>query len=140
MNLSNQDIILKVENLQHSFGKFRVLNGINLQVKKGGITALIGPNGAGKTTFYNVISGKFKPSGGKVYFKGIDITGLPPHKLVKLKLLRSFQITNIFPELTVTENILIPLIIRTGKTFSFFKNISKYKELYEEADEIIDQI
>lgn len=140
MNISNQEIILKVNNLHHSFGKFKVLTGINLEVRRGGITALIGPNGAGKTTFYNVISGKYKPSNGKVIFNNIDITGIPPYKLVKLKLLRSFQITNIFPELTVTENIVIPLLLRTGKTFSFLKNVKKYRHLYSEANKIMENL
>ncbi len=135
--MKNKDYILKVENIHHSYGKFKVLMGVTLGVKRGGITALIGPNGAGKTTFYNVISGKFPPTKGKIIFNNIDITGLPPHRIVKLKLLRSFQITNIFPELTVEENILIPLILKKEKCYSFFKNLKKYKELYEEAEKIM---
>ena len=132
--------ILKVEDIYHSYGKFKVLMGISLEVRRGGITALIGPNGAGKTTFYNVISGKFPPTRGKVIFNNNDITGLPPHKIVKLKLLRSFQITNIFPDLTVMENILIPLIIKHGKCFSFFKSLKSYKEFYDEAEKIMDDL
>ena len=132
--------ILKVEDIHHSYGKFKVLMGISLEVRRGGITALIGPNGAGKTTFYNVISGKFPPTKGKVIFNSKDITGLPPHKIVKLKLLRSFQITNIFPDLTVMENILIPLIIKHGKCFSFFKSLKNYKEFYNEAEKIMDDL
>ena len=140
MNIQEKDIILKVENVFHSYGKFQVLMGITLNVKKGGITALIGPNGAGKTTFYNVISGKFPPTKGKIIFNNIDITRLPPHKIVKLKLLRSFQITNIFPDLTVIENIIIPLIIKNNKTFSFFKDLKSYKNFYKRAEEIIDTL
>lgn len=140
MTTQKKDTILKVDNIHHSYGKFKVLNGISLEVKRGGITALIGPNGAGKTTFYNVISGKFPPTRGKIYFNDIDITGFPPHKIVKLKLLRSFQITNIFPELTVEENILIPLILKRGKCYSFFKDLKKYKEFYIEAEHIMNNL
>ncbi|HEC32513.1 MAG TPA: ATP-binding cassette domain-containing protein, partial [Deltaproteobacteria bacterium] len=85
--------ILVVDNLHHQFGKFKVLSGISLEVPRGRLTALIGPNGAGKTTFYNVISGRYVPSKGKVIFDGHDITGMPAYKIVPLGLLRSFQIT-----------------------------------------------
>ncbi len=133
-------MILKVENLGHSFGKFQVLKNINLEVQKGGISALIGPNGAGKTTFYNVISGKYIPTEGNVFFKNINITKLPIHKIVNLGLVRSFQITNIFPELTVIENILIPLILHYKKTFSIFKKLKHDKELHEKALNILKKI
>ncbi len=138
--MQSENSILEVKDIHFSYGKFKVLNGITLKVKKGGITALIGPNGAGKTTFYNVISGKFSPTKGKIFFNGKDITGLPAHKIVKLKLVRSFQITNVFPELTVLENILIPLILEKGYTFAIFKNIKKFKDLYFQANEILEKL
>ncbi len=133
-------MILKVENLGHTFGKFQVLKGINLEVKKGVITSLIGPNGAGKTTFYNVISGKYHATEGNVYFKGKNITKLPAHKIVDLGLVRSFQVTNIFPDLTVIENILIPLILYNKKAFSIFSNLKKDEKLYEKAENILNEI
>jgi branched-chain amino acid transport system ATP-binding protein len=133
-------MILKVENLGHKFAKFQVLKGINLEVKKGVITALIGPNGAGKTTFYNVISGKYIPSEGKVFFKDIDITNYSADKIVDLGLVRSFQVTNIFPDLTVIENILIPLILHNKKTFSIFSSLKKDRELYKKAENILEKI
>ena len=132
--------MLKIEGLGHSFGKFRVLSGISLEVEKGGITALIGPNGAGKTTFYNVVSGRYIPTDGRIFFKDIDITKLPAHKIVELGLVRSFQITNIFPELTVLENILIPLIMHNKKSFNILKNLKKEKTIYDKADEILKEI
>jgi branched-chain amino acid transport system ATP-binding protein len=134
------NLILKVENLGHSFGKFQVLENINLSVKKGVITALIGPNGAGKTTFYNVISGKYQPTEGKVFFKNMDITKLPAYKIVDLGLARSFQVTNIFPNLTVIENILIPLILHNKKSFSVFKSLKKDSKLFQKAENILDKI
>ncbi len=131
------DTILKVQGLGHRFGDFRVLSDINMEVKKGGISALIGPNGAGKTTFYNLVTGMFRPTEGKIFFKDQDITGLAPHKIVNLGLVRSFQITNIFPELTVHENILIPLIMQNRATFSLLKGLKKQASLYHRAEEIL---
>ncbi len=131
--------ILKIENLGHSYGKFQVINKISFEVPKGELTALIGPNGAGKTTFYNAVSGRFKPTRGTVVFDGEDITGMPAHKIVAKGLLRSFQITNIFPELTVRENILVPLLLHHGQGFSFFRPLSQKKELYKKADEILEK-
>ncbi len=136
----NTQAILKVEGLGHRFGDFRVFDNINLEVKKGGITALIGPNGAGKTTFYNLVSGMFKPTEGKIFFKGTDITGLDAHQIVDLGLARSFQITNIFPELTVLENILIPLIMHTKKAFSFLRALKKEVHLQNKAREVLSTL
>lgn len=132
--------ILVVENLHHQFGKFKVLSGISLEVPEGRLTALIGPNGAGKTTFYNVISGKYVPTGGKVIFDGIDITGMPAYKIAPLGLMRSFQITNIFLKLSVLENVLVPLALHYGKTFSCLTSLGKEKSLAEKAMVILDQV
>ncbi len=137
MSLEN---ILTVENLYHRFGDFRVLNGITLKVPRGRLTALIGPNGAGKTTFYNVISGKYVPTKGKVIFDNRDITGMPAYRLAPLGLMRSFQITNIFLKLTVLENILVPLALHYGKAFSCVKSLSKERDLAEKAMAVLDQV
>lgn len=136
----NSQAILRVEGLGHKFGDFQVLQGIDLEVNVGGITALIGPNGAGKTTFYNLVSGMFKPTEGRIFFKGVDITPLDAHQIVNLGLARSFQITNIFPELTVLENILIPLIMHNNKTFSFFRSLNKDLSLQRKAREILSTL
>ena len=132
--------ILSVEHLGHAYGRYQVIDDISLAVEPGELTALIGPNGAGKTTFYNAVSGKFRPTRGKVLFDGRDITGLPAHKLVPLGLLRSFQITNIFPELTVIENVLVPLVLHTGKGYALFRNLRREKALYQRAEEILQKI
>ncbi len=131
--------ILKAENLGHSFGKFLALHDVSLEVNQGVLTALIGPNGAGKTTFYNVVSGRFAPTRGRVFFNGKEITGMPAHKVVSLGLLRSFQITNIFPDLTVIENVLVPLFLHHNKGFSFLGSIKKEKSLYQKAEEVLDK-
>ena len=132
--------ILKVEHLGHAYGRYRVIDDISLAVEPGELSALIGPNGAGKTTFYNAVSGKFRPTRGKVFFSGRDITGLPAHKLVPLGLLRSFQITNIFPELTVIKNVLVPLVLHENKGYAFFRNLRGDKALYDRAEEILQKI
>jgi len=132
--------ILKIDRLGHAYGKFEVIRDISLEVPRGVLTALIGPNGAGKTTFYNAVSGRFRPTRGRVFFYGRDITGLPAHKIVPLGLLRSFQITNIFPNLTVIENVLVPLVLQHGRTFSLWRRLRAEKDLYRQAEEVLDKI
>ncbi len=132
--------ILKIEHLGHDYGKFQVIDDISLEIPAGELTALIGPNGAGKTTFYNVVSGRFPPTRGRVYFNGQDITGRQAHKIVSLGMLRSFQITNIFPELSVRENVLIPLLLHHHRGFALFRSLGREKKLYREADEVLDKI
>lgn len=132
--------ILKIEKLGHSYGRFMVIRDISLEVASGEMTALIGPNGAGKTTFYNAVTGRFSPTRGRVYFDGQEITGLPAHKLVPMGLLRSFQITNIFPNLTVIENVLVPLVLHYRKGYSFLKALTGEKTLYRKAEEVLDKV
>ncbi|MEN6438625.1 MAG: ABC transporter ATP-binding protein [Syntrophobacter sp.] len=135
-----QDPILEVRNISRSFGKFQALTDVSLSIQTGRLCALIGPNGAGKTTFYNVVSGRYRPTTGKVFFKGREVGGLPSHRLVSMGLLRSFQITNIFPALTVLENVLVPLLVHHGMSFSCLKSIRKQGELAEEADRILGRV
>ncbi len=132
--------ILKIDKLSHSYGKFKVITDISFEVEKGCITALIGPNGAGKTTFYNAISGKFPPTSGRVIFDGIDITGMPAYKVADLGLVRSFQITNIFNNLSVLDNILIPLILHHKKRNSMLKSVVSHKELIKKGEEILERL
>lgn len=132
--------ILKIENLGHSYGKFLVIRDISLEVPRGVLSALIGPNGAGKTTFYNAVSGRFRPTRGRVLFNGRDITGMPAHKIVPLGLLRSFQITNIFSDLTVIENVMVPLVLQHGKTYALWRRLQHEKDLYRQAEEVLDKI
>ncbi len=132
--------VLRIENLGHSYGKFKVIEDISLSIGKGEMSALIGPNGAGKTTFYNAISGKFPPTKGKVLLNGKDITGLPSHRVVDKGMCRSFQITNIFAELTVAENIFSPLIIQQNKHFKLYGDIFKDQQITEKAMETLQQV
>lgn len=99
--------ILQVRSLSRAFGGLRALDRCSLEVPRGTITGLIGPNGAGKTTLFNVITGYFGPDSGRVYFRGSDITGLPPHQIFRRKLCRTFQIPREHPSMTVLENVML---------------------------------
>ncbi len=133
-------IILETKNLTRDFGKFRALDDVSLQIVKGVLTSLIGPNGAGKTTFYNCVTGKFPPTSGKVLFKGEEITGLPVHAIQQKGLSRSFQIVNIFQELSVVDNIKAVLIAKQKKNWNFINLIHKDIALNEEALDIVERM
>jgi branched-chain amino acid transport system ATP-binding protein len=99
--------VLRTEDIKKYFGGLKAVDGVNLNVERKKITLLIGPNGSGKTTLINVITGYYKPDGGKVYFEGEDITGLPMNKIYEKRIVRSFQIPSLFLSLTVLENLLV---------------------------------
>jgi branched-chain amino acid transport system ATP-binding protein len=105
---------LEVRNVSKRFGNLVAVQDVSLTVPKGELHAIIGPNGAGKTTFFNLISGYFPPSTGSILFEGRDITRIPAHKRVALGMARTFQITEIFPELTVSENVRIGAEVAAG--------------------------
>ena len=119
--------ILRVEGVVKKFGDFTALNGVNLSIFSDGITSIIGPNGAGKTTLINVITGRLKPDKGRVLFMGRDITGMSPHKIVKLGIARTFQIINLFTSLTVYQNVLIA-------------SLSRGKNANSDADDILSKL
>jgi branched-chain amino acid transport system ATP-binding protein len=112
--------MLQVQGVKKAFGGFAAVSEACLDVKKGEIVAVIGPNGAGKTTLFNLITGILKPDGGRILFKGEEITGLPAHRICKKGMTRSFQVVNIFSRLTVFENVQIAVLSRQGKTFNLF--------------------
>ena len=106
--------LLSVENVSRNFGSLVAVNGVSLKVEPGELRAVIGPNGAGKTTFFNLISGFFPPTAGRILFDDRDVTRLPPHTRVALGMARTFQVTEIFPELTVRENLRVPVEVAQG--------------------------
>jgi branched-chain amino acid transport system ATP-binding protein len=106
--------LLKVQNVSRHFGSLVAVNEVSLTVEPGELRAVIGPNGAGKTTFFNLISGFFPPTAGSILFDEHDITTLPSHKRVALGMARTFQVTEIFPELSVRENLRIPVEVAAG--------------------------
>ena len=115
--------ILEIQNLHKSFGELHAIFDVNLKVDHGVLTSIIGPNGAGKTTLFNLISGRLIPDQGIIRVNGKDIVGLPPRKIVRQGISRSFQITNIFPELTVLDNIRIGLTAHFRKSFNSCNSI-----------------
>jgi branched-chain amino acid transport system ATP-binding protein len=112
--------LLSVENVSCCFGSLVAVDNVSMQVEAGELRAIIGPNGAGKTTFFNLISGMFPPTGGRILFEGNDVTKLWPAQRVALGMARTFQITEIFPELTVRENLRIPVEVAAGLRLSPF--------------------
>lgn len=113
-------MMLKVETVDKYFDGFKAVDGANLTVEKGELVAVIGPNGAGKTTLFNVITGQLKPDKGRIIFKGEDIAGLPPHQICKKGIGRSFQIVNLFPRLTVFENVQVAILSQQRKSTTLF--------------------
>jgi branched-chain amino acid transport system ATP-binding protein len=106
--------LLEVDSVSRAFGSLVAVNGVSLKVEEGELCAVIGPNGAGKTTFFNLISGLFPPTSGRIRFRDRDITALKAHKRVALGMARTFQITEIFPDLTVYENLRVPVEVAAG--------------------------
>lgn len=131
--------VLEAVNVYKSFGKTPVINGFSLKVERGQRHAIIGPNGAGKTTVYNLFSGRYEPTAGRIMLNGSDITGLPPYKINRLGMARSFQITNIFPKLTVFENVRAVVMAKHHVYFNFFTSIARWKQPSSETLAIIEQ-
>lgn len=100
---SQREVILRTKGVGKVFGKFVALNNITAEFSKGAITSIIGPNGAGKSTYFNLLSGAFRPSSGSVEFEGRDVTGMAQHRFAHMGIAKSFQITNVFPQLTTRE-------------------------------------
>ena len=117
--------MLEVRGLSKSFGGFRAVSGVDLAVAEGEIAAVIGPNGAGKSTLFNLITGHLQPTAGRVLVDGRDITGVAPHKICGMGLGRSFQRTNIFPKLTVLENVQAAFLVHRGQGPNFWSRSEK---------------
>lgn len=131
---------LHLNDVRKSFGKTEIIRGLELAVRKGERHAIIGPNGAGKSTMFNLITGRFPVTSGQITLHGQDLAGLAPYEINRLGLSRSFQITNIFPNMTVFENVRCSLLWSLGYKYSFWNMVSKSRELNEGAAEILDQI
>jgi branched-chain amino acid transport system ATP-binding protein len=132
--------LLRIEGLHKRFGELRAVDGVDLALPAGRLTAIIGPNGAGKSTFINLATGALVPDGGRIWFRGEEVTTLPAHRRVQKGLARSFQIMNIFPRLTALENVLLPVFSRHGRTGQPFARIGGDREAVAEAEHILDEI
>jgi len=137
---NNNDIILATEDLTKEFAGFVAVNGVSLQVRRGSIHALIGPNGAGKTTCFNLLTKFLQPTRGRILYKGEDITGLQAADVARLGLVRSFQISAVFPHMTVLENVRIALQRKRGASFDFWRSAGTLDEYNARALELIAEV
>ena len=132
--------LLETKGIYHDFSGLQVLFDVNLEVKEGERHAIIGPNGAGKTTLFNIITGMYKPSRGKVFFKENEITGWKPHRLARIGMGRSFQITTTFSKLTAFQNIRMGILSKRGIRFNLFRRVDKMQAISQESDELLKRI
>jgi len=137
--LSTEEIF-RVEGVSKRFGALAAVDGVSFSVMKGELRSLIGPNGAGKTTLFNTLTGNLPKDGGKVFFKGQDITALEPHQIANHGIARSFQILSIFKDLTVFENIRVSVQSKTPFRFSMLAVADELTEINREAERILDQV
>lgn len=136
----SNELILATEGLTKEFAGFVAVNGVDLQVARGTIHALIGPNGAGKTTCFNLLTKFMRPSRGRIVYKGQDITAVPPANVARLGLVRSFQISAIFPQLSVLENVRIALQRKRSSLFDFWHSKRVLDILNERALTLISDV
>lgn len=140
MNAANTPPALELRNLRKSFGPSEIICGANLQVPRGERMAIIGPNGAGKSTLFNLISGRFPASSGDILLNGQNINNLKPFQVNRLGLARSFQITNIFHQLSVFENLRSAVLWSLGYKYSFWHRLSRLQDARERAEAVMEQI
>ncbi len=134
------DIILETQGLTKEFKGFVAVNGVDLRIRRGTIHALIGPNGAGKTTCFNLLTHFLAPTRGRIVYNGRDITGSRPAAIARMGLVRSFQISAVFPHLTVLENVRIALQRKRGASFDFWRSERALESLNERARELIEAV
>ncbi len=132
--------LIETKHLTINFGGHRAVDDLSLTIAPNTFTSIIGPNGAGKTTSFNLLSGLLRPSSGKIYFKGTDITGLSPMQRVALGIGRSFQLTNVFPTLTVHENVRLVLQARERVGFRPLTSYLRFPQLITESEQILDEV
>ncbi|GAA4339339.1 hypothetical protein GCM10023165_18630 [Variovorax defluvii] len=131
---------LELKDLRKNFGKTEIIRGVDLAVQAGDRVAIIGPNGAGKSTLFNLISGRLAPTSGEVLLNGQRIDGMRPFEVNRLGLSRSFQITNIFPKLSVFENLRCGVLWSLGYRYSFLRFLSNLDDANERAEELLRQV
>ena len=132
--------LLEIRNLAKRFGGVVATDDVSLDVGRGEIHALIGPNGAGKTTLVHQLSGALRPDRGRVLFDGADVTSMPFHERVRIGLARSYQITSIFRNFTVLENMVLPVQARSGSSLSFWRPRAAESALFAEAGAVLERV
>jgi branched-chain amino acid transport system ATP-binding protein len=133
---ATSQVIMRTEGASKLFGKFKALNNITAEFFSGAITSIIGPNGAGKSTYFNLLSGALQPTSGKVEFEGRDVTKVAQHEFAHMGIAKSFQITNVFPQLTTRENVRVGLQAFVSR-YNMWRPRAKFPGLTEKADELL---
>ena len=133
-------VALELRAVHKRFGRTPIINGVDLTVAKGERHAVIGPNGAGKSTLFNLVSGRFPLTSGQILLDGVDVTGWPPQEINRRGLSRSFQITNIFPRLSVYENLRCSVLWSLGYRYSFWHRVGALPNVRARAEEIVERI
>jgi branched-chain amino acid transport system ATP-binding protein len=132
--------ILRTEHLVRSFGSLVVTNDVNLTIDPGEHHVIIGPNGAGKTSLVNQIGGQLRPSGGRILFKDVDITGWTPDRVSRMGIARTFQRNNLFQNLSIIENIRLAVQQRRGQPLNFFTPVRQLRSLVERSEQLMAQV
>ena len=138
--MNEKNIILETRDLRKVFGGLVAVDAVSIQIERGSTHSIIGPNGAGKTTFFNLLTGQYKPTQGTVLFNGQDITRLPVHRRAHLGIGRSFQITNIFPNLSVLENTRLAIQALQGSSFHFWRRTETLTDYTRRARAILERL
>ena len=131
--------ILEARGIGKRFGSFRALNQVSVAFPAGKLAAIIGPNGAGKSTFFNVVSGAFPPTEGQLFFRGREITGLAQHEFARIGIAKSFQITNVFKQLSAHENVRVAAQMRVAR-YQLFTPRAALRELADRADALLERV
>lgn len=126
--------------MKKSFGEIHAVDTVDLRIEEGILTSIIGPNGAGKTTLVGLLTGRLPPNGGRIFFQGEDITKLATYRRVKKGITSSFQLINIFPALTVFQNIQIPVLARLGRSRSLFRRVEDLDDVREEVERVLKAV
>jgi branched-chain amino acid transport system ATP-binding protein len=132
--------VLELSRITKNFGRTEIIRGVDLAIRKGERHAMIGPNGAGKSTLFNLISGRLTPTTGIIRLRGEDVTGLRPFEITRRGLSRSFQVTNIFPRLSVWENVRCAVLWSRGYKYSFWRNVENLADVREHTERILREI
>src|SRR2546430_3229501 len=131
--------IVRTERLTRSFGSLMAVAEVDFAVERGELRSIIGPNGAGKTTFFRLISGEMAPSAGRIWFDGREITGLSQHRVSRLGVAKSYQITNIFPHLSVLENVRVA-VQGHARAYDFWSKASHLRDVRRRAESLLERI
>lgn len=140
MNATDAIPAIELAGLRKSFGPMEIIRGVDLVVREGERHAVIGPNGAGKSTLFHLVSGHYLPSGGAIRLRGESIVGLPPQLINRRGLSRSFQVTNIFPRLSVWENVRCATLWALGHRYSFWRDVDRLDDVSRRTEEILSEI